>query len=504
MKHGKQWAVRILTAVTALTAGLGFCILTERVCRNKTSDERMRGLLESGTNEDILFVGNSQIAAGVLPMELWAHYGYTSYVLYATNNGIGRSKAMLELALDYTQPKLVFLSTDQYWKESSIETQVSGYHEYADAFPLSWTKIKTTVALYEDRELQKEILFPFLTYHNRWKELGEEDFDPASFQEVTKGSTYCATIASVTLPEPIPKEDAALPEGDSVALIEEFIQTCQSRGIQVVLLTLPFEIGEEQQRYFHGLAKVAEQYKVPYLNLTENCEIVNPRTDFEDMTHLNVSGAKKMTEYLGRYIQDNYQIPVRLEEYGESWGSDYRSYCDYKNQMLRESDNLQEILLMCRDDSINCAVYVGGASACFRDGKTMELLHNIGPLPGLDMAAESRQDYFFLLDYGAGQIFEWANPARQEMETSLGTIRFCMDADQKPGLYTDGSEQNLFAHKGRADVCIAVFDRWTGELICTRIFKTSRQLQAEGYEILWEEERKTGQGEQNQIMRRKQ
>ena len=42
--------------------------------------------------------------------------------------------------------------------------------------------------------------------------------------------------------------------------------------------------------------------------------------DFADHAHLNVSGSKKYTSYLGEWLTKNYEIPDRRGQKGyESW-----------------------------------------------------------------------------------------------------------------------------------------------------------------------------------------
>ena len=36
---------------------------------------------------------------------------------------------------------------------------------------------------------------------------------------------------------------------------------------------------------------------------------INYETDFRDESHLNYSGAKKATSYMGQYLMENYDLP---------------------------------------------------------------------------------------------------------------------------------------------------------------------------------------------------
>ena len=335
---------RIITGVLTvvmLFLSIYAAVRTNEILVRKTSRNRMQNLIEGETNKDILFVGTSHIMDGVIPAELWNEYGYTSYVLCGEYNDMDRNVPMLRLALQYTQPSLVVLDVDNYWEKSPAENTLNGYHEYADAFPLTPEKIKTTLELYPDRETRTEILFPILRYHDRWKDLSRGDFRKKGNADYLKGYEFSADVQEVELYETVSKESGVLLEDVyGVAAIEQFIEECRSRGIEVLLITIPFAANTEEQTYLQGIHKLAEEKQVAYVNLlTEG--LVDGETDFRDDGHLNVFGASKVTAYLGEYIQENYKVPVRSEEavYQAEWDADYREYEQHKQEALAEVDD---------------------------------------------------------------------------------------------------------------------------------------------------------------------
>ena len=458
---------------------------TFSICERKESRNRMQPFLMDELNNDILFVGTSQVAADIMPMELWKRYGYTSYILCSTKDGIKRDRAMLELALEYTTPKLVVLNLDRYWRENDIKDQVAGYHFFSDAFPLSREKIITTREAFQDKDAQREIIFPFLTYHSRWKELTEEDFEKTPNANFLRGGTEAATLSEIQQFEKILPIESELPEGDCVEEIEKFIQKCQKEKIALLLIALPLEADAEQQRYFNGIQQLADEYGVSYLNFVSDSPMINPETDFADGAHMNISGARKMTQYLGEYIRQNYEIPNRMleEEYVAQWVDDYVKYCDYKNERLRTDDDLSENLLLGKDENLNSVIFLDGNSACYKDYKTMNLLNNLAGLASLNQAANEERSYLAIIDYGKGEIHEFLDPVQVRLSTSFGDISFDMDDDGKPDFRLDNTSDNIFEHKGRGDIAIAFFDCIYNKKVSAKIFKTERRLTAEIREI---------------------
>lgn len=83
------------------------------------------------------------------------------------------------------------------------------------------------------------------------------------------------------------------------------------------------------------------------------------------------------------------------------------------------------------------------------------------------------------MDYGNGEIHEFLDPEKVELETSFGTLRFCMDDSNKPDLRINDSGENVFVHDGRGDIAISFFDCLNKTNVCTKIFKTEQKLVTE-------------------------
>lgn len=329
-------------SVALLLISVYTAVRVNDILMRKTSRNRMQGLIEGETNKDIFFVGTSHIMDGVIPAELWHQYGYTSYVLCSEYNDMDRNVPMLRLALQYAKPALVVLDIDNYWEKSPAENTLNGYHEYADAFPLTQEKLGTTLELYSDQETRSELLFPILRYHERWKDLSRGDFRKKGSDDYLKGYEFSTEVQKVELNEAVPKEQGILAEDAyGVAVIEAFIDECHERGIEVLLVTIPFAADTNEQVYLQGMHSLAEKKGIVYLNLLTVDGLVDGTTDFRDEGHLNVFGAQKVTEYLGRYIEENYAVPVRNEDavYVQEWNADYEEYLEETTESISEIEN---------------------------------------------------------------------------------------------------------------------------------------------------------------------
>ena len=333
---------RVITIVSCLIMLIVSLYVFERaneILIRKTSRNRMEDLIQGETNKDILFMGTSHIMDGVIPIELWEEYGYTSYILCSEYNDMDRYVPMLRLALQYTKPKLVVLDVDNYWEKSPADNVLNGYHDYADAFPLTKEKVKTTCELYQDEEIRRELLFPIVRYHERWKDLSRGDFRKHGSDGYLKGYEFSTEMQEVELYPVVGREEGILYDSYGLSAMEKLIALCKEEGIEVLLMTTPFNADTQEQQFLQGMHQFADAQGVSYVNLIEE-NMLDPTADYRDDGHLNVFGAQKVTAFMGNYISERYDIPDRSEDtfYKEKWNGDYQEYLAFVTEQIENSE----------------------------------------------------------------------------------------------------------------------------------------------------------------------
>lgn len=449
----------VLFTVFAIVLTVCFAHKTNRVLMRKASWNRMWDLIEKETNKDILFVGTSHVMDAVVPMELWERYGYTSYVLCAEYNDMERNIPMLRLALQYTQPELVVLDIDNYWEKSPEEETLIGYHEFADVFPLTWVKYRTTCELYkENKSARREILFPFLLYHNRWNDLSRNDFRDEVGEDFWRGYEFATDSVPVETTDPVSRSEAVLPpDAYGVGEIERFIAECKSRGIDVLLMTAPFAADTQEQQYLQAVYEIAERNGVPYVNMLENREIVDADTDYRDEGHLNFSGAVKVTDYIGNYFREHYEIADRRTDAAyEVWQEDCEEYREYIREAVAGAEDLERLLVLCASDKVDSTVYIKKESKIADYNPHTALSGDSAVQEAEDPQAAKAAHIGALLNnivsWEEARSFDW----QEEDYVKLGR---------------EGDDGKLLGRFQSGDIYIAVYDRETGETICEKAFR---------------------------------
>lgn len=370
---------------------LGLAKLTE-LMEMKSSDYKYVDFFEQEEDFDVLFMGTSHVLNGVFPMELWNDHGIVSYNLGGHSNQMATTYWTLRNALDYTTPDVVVidcLSCTGDWKCSDIFSFV---HISLDAFPTTFTKISAIWDLLDDENLDKAIeqgnarisaeprtkiglLWNYSVYHSRWDEIGHGDFDPGMNDE--KGAESRINVIRGSLER---TDSSGTSEQGTVGelYLRRIIEDCKKQGIEVLLIYLPFPADEDSQLEAKYVYKIAEEYGVNYINFLDE-DVINYQTDlYDENSHLNPSGARKITKYLGEYLEDFYNLENHKQDKQFSeWTDDYEQYCNLKNRNLVDQSNIINYLMLLSGDGLDIVMNVRNKDL-YKNDWILDLLDNIG------------------------------------------------------------------------------------------------------------------------------
>jgi len=388
----KNKILKILSCL--MTICLTVCILSQltNLMERKDSDEKYADFFAQEEDFDVLYMGTSHVINAIYPMEMWNNYGIVSYNFGGHRNQLATSYWVMENALDYTNPKVVVI--DGYLLEEDFKASeaFSYVHLSLDAFPLSLTKIKAIWDLLDDPYLEEQLetgeisemneprtkiglLWDYAVYHSRWTELAEDDFAPVNTIEKGAETRIGHEKAKFTANEDLKVEDV---DTVSTEYLIRLIESCKSRGIDVVITYLPFVASDTRQNVAQYLYKVADEYDVAYINFLDE-DVINYKTDMYDKkSHLNPSGARKVSDYLAEYLVENYDIEDRRNDSAyASWNEDYVVYTAFKNENLSANEDIYQYLSLLYGEDVEVRIDIRNSNF-FKDGMVREFLRNLG------------------------------------------------------------------------------------------------------------------------------
>lgn len=392
---------RVIGSICFLILLAGLMKGTADLLQRKESDLKYKPFFEQEKDFDVLFMGTSHVFSAVFPMELWKDYGIVSYNFGGNGNILPMVHWTMMLSLDYTTPQIVVI--DVFNLEQSEKVSYAEHlHTSTDSFSLSRTKLNMIADLCNDENAQEpieraEFIWDMFLYHNRWSELTRMDVYADDYVTKEKGAEYIINVAIPQESEVLPVEDIRTERTVGMKYLCQMIEECQSRGIEVVLTNMSFGAYEDCQRVYNAVYGIAEEYGIPYIDFVHMDDFINMQTDLYDSghsTHLNPSGARKMTEFLGRYLTENYELEDRRQDADfAAWFDDYQAYEEMKVNALRNQRALDNYLMLCSDKNVNCLVYMREDSEIGTDQRMQSLLKNI-PYMQIIEKWEEMSEYF--------------------------------------------------------------------------------------------------------------
>lgn len=362
----------------------------------KRPETKYKQFFEIANDIDVVMVGSSHVVEGFYPLQLWKDYGYTSYNFGNAALGPVYTYWIFRLGLQYCHPKIAIL--DAYGASKSFDkNDVDGLpellHGGLDCYPLSIEKYKAITDLTSIRSEQMEFLFPFFLYHSRWSEdlIGQYYEEEQLRLSKQMGANYVVKLdesRTITLMEgPELLDMDTMPT--ATEYIYKFIELCRENDITPILTFIPFDIPEDRQSEYYTAKYIAEREDIPFIDMVQD-GFFNTITDCQDPNeHLNSSGAFKATDYLGKYLDENFHIQNHRGEEGfERWDDYFVRWREevVLPQVLEQND--LPLLLMQMNDP-NLGVVIRGYNGLEFNELEQNLIRQLPNLLTLEILEES-------------------------------------------------------------------------------------------------------------------
>jgi hypothetical protein len=321
--------------------------------------EKYSPLIENSkkTNYDVLFMGSSHTYNSLLCQDLWKEFNITSYNCGSGCVTLPIDYYLLQQMSVYTKPKAIFVDLYGLCEYDELEGSngkykpgtTDKYRVQFDKFPLTKLKIDSVNDIFDNRENNLDFFFNLAIYHNRWKDITKENFEPRDIPQ--NGSAFLLGTKPVDYTEYKDAEHFQI-EARSRDYIDKIYNYCEENNIQLIFTYLPYVCLSDQANVAYSFDEIIKYYpNAKYLNLL-NTGLINYNTDiYLDASHLNYLGAYKITMYIGEYIKDNY--PELIHNDAETvgfWNDYYEEYIDYKISRFEENELINDLQLVYGTD----------------------------------------------------------------------------------------------------------------------------------------------------------
>ena len=327
------WKRTVKIVSLLLLVVLCFLFLQEYVFRDYwqygQGSTRIKGFYrEPDHTLDVVLIGDSTVYAGYSPAYAYDVEGITSYNMAIGANVCTTWRPITEEILREQDPQLIVVDIggiqyDNLQKKFDNSTTI---HALIDNMPMNANRLRTirreVVGRYGGDAF--EYLFPFLRYHNDWSSFGElppRVWELFSWKYISR-NVLKGTVARV-LSEPVrPKtmdvrNDNSTEEltPESEAILREYLDYCRENDLNVVFMSVPCRIREDDNsltvfRRENRAGEIVREYGYDFWNFHHYTDEIglDPAQDFYNDAHLNYRGQIKFTEYLARFLREEYGV----------------------------------------------------------------------------------------------------------------------------------------------------------------------------------------------------
>ena len=306
----------VLTFAVLLQTLSVFVFSGEKVSQiSKRMADSYSFLSEPENSVDVVCVGNSDIRSGFVPTELWEKYGYTSVVSSFTRQSISDSQRELKEICKFQKPKLVILEIDSLYDGRGPKDIINSHDTTLENF---FDSLKPDA--FENKISRDYSIF---TFHNVL-----QDHDRRSRRsKYAHGYLYSDVIKKMEYQDYMAKtNELDVPNYTNTQQLRAFAKFCKEKNLPLLFLELP-SISSWTYARHNAVQNLSDELGVEFLdlNLLYDEVGIDMRNCFRDGgNHLNYFAASAATDYVGKYIGENYGIESRRDdaELAEYWDND--------------------------------------------------------------------------------------------------------------------------------------------------------------------------------------
>lgn len=366
---------------------------------------------------DVLVLGSSRAVSSFSPQILYDEYGIRSYNLACEEQNLLISYYWLKEALRYQKPEVVVLEPHMvfdYMEEEPLNSSERCLRKAVDYMKWSSVKYEAVRDICEKDKEQTVVsfLFPALRFHERWNDLQEQDFG-TNEQMLLSGLKGFSGLSGkntdsynwVDGKEKCQEHEPMVPVMQEY--LDKIVKLCKEEEISLFLFMAPSRDCSIEK--YTAILDYAEKKEIPYIDLNEKNIYEELNYDYNQdnvvFNHVNIWGAWKVTNYLGKEIKERCSLTKVVDEQWEQTKSAYElkmSECElqYENNFLKY---LNMITQMKQSDNYCIMAAVRGDGAKGLEEKEVMALDLLGIKTDL---TEHVGDSYCVLLSGAERVEE--------------------------------------------------------------------------------------------------
>lgn len=302
---------------------------------------------------DVALIGSSALFRYWLPSQAYEEQGFTSGMLYCSEQDVSSITYMIEELMKTQDPDVLLVENRRIISEQvkEIDNKLNQKKlNYFTQVMISGMKPSLTKYKLIDEILGQSLgeklenMVPLLKYHENAYEYSLEELIARSEEDMVDHimSLQKSTVEELdfTLCSEDEYTDDILTE-KYLVMLDEIQKKGQEYGKKVIFLCMPYVSSARGQTLRAQMRDYMDEKGYEYIDLTVIPDKIGLdfKTDFYNGSHTNVSGAEKTTSYLARYLMEHYEIDTSHSSSVQSFWSDFVSRWHIKEAELKEEWN---------------------------------------------------------------------------------------------------------------------------------------------------------------------
>ena len=269
---------------------------------------------------EVIGYGSSHMWRGMSAMQMYEAYGIGTYNYGCNWQHINTTELFIKDSLRTQSPKVILIET--YLVNDLLQDMdINGEIYYTRAINEFEGKQKYLKQCFgDDKERYLSYYMPLCAFHDNWVNLDEKNFVENSSNKdfyKTMGFMDSEAVTPISIADPSGFKQKDISK-DALKVLDEIVAICKANDIEIIFYTAPWQ---GYYSYGDAMSTYAEENDCAYFNLFRYVDEIgiNCKTDFSDKGHLNNSGAVKVSNFLGKYIVDNYDVTDMRTIEGNIW-----------------------------------------------------------------------------------------------------------------------------------------------------------------------------------------
>ncbi|MBO7710171.1 MAG: hypothetical protein J6S83_06865 [Lachnospiraceae bacterium] len=266
---------------------------------------------------EVMVYGSSRAMRSVDPAVMYEAYGIGAYNYGGNWQKINTTNMFLHDSLRTQSPKVALVEVKNVHRLTQ-DSELTGELYYTREVPFSLNKMAYLIQCFREKtERYISYLLPVFATHENWPQAFSRKKSSSTVSRVLANYGYAPTNSVREITFGNTNQNKALSE-QSVRVLDSIVEACRKEGTEVVFYVAP---SSNNYAYAKAMTEYADSHGCVFFDgyMRKNEIGIIPTTDYKDLYHLNSSGARKFSLYLGQFLKERYDLTDLRGADGTLW-----------------------------------------------------------------------------------------------------------------------------------------------------------------------------------------